>query len=243
MMKTNRTLRALRCVVLLLAMSLSTPSSPLIAQTEDEKFPSWSDIESAVNQQLHEITDYEEKDLVAREEVEPLWKTFDALGWKVDRKSQKSIEDQLLPKSDFLVKQLRSSKSARTFMRQVAEMPGGYDRIDHLRQMKYGERRIQELIRGPDGYKLIEYMTESTGGKNFGKQLSNAPGGKDFNKPTGRIYTEKSLLERLKVPYDKAAELHAKAVKLRAASPADPDGMPTSPVDNIENETDTNIGQ
>ena len=60
---------------------------------------------------------------------------------------------------------------------------------------------VNVTVTDPDGYKLFEYMTTSKGGKALGEQLSNSRRGRNFNKPTGRIYTAKGLIERLKLSH------------------------------------------
>ena len=75
--------------------------------------------------------------------------------------------------------------------------------------LAHGQQTVCDLIRGPDGYKMIEYMTTAPGGKNLGKQLSRGPKGRDFNKQTGRIYTAKALLERLKESHNEALKAAA----------------------------------
>ncbi|MEX0724956.1 MAG: hypothetical protein WEB58_02440 [Planctomycetaceae bacterium] len=193
-----------------LVIAFALLPASLVAQTDEMPFPEWADLAAVVTAQLAEIGHYEPGDIIARDDVAPLWDQFAEMGWTVDAKVRKEFDEHLLPKNDFLVKQLRATKSSRLFMRQIAGLPEGYDRIDHLRRLPYGERRVKELIRGPDGYKLIEYMTTSPGGKNLGKQLSQAPGGKGFNKGTGTIYTEKMLLESLQEQYETDAELRKK---------------------------------
>jgi hypothetical protein len=49
---------------------------------------------------------------------------------------------------------------------------------------------------------MIEYMTTTKGGKNLGKYLSKAKTGKGFNAPTNRIYTEKQLIQAIKLAYE-----------------------------------------
>jgi hypothetical protein len=71
--------------------------------------------------------------------------------------------------------------------------------------MPNGEIHIGDFIDTPDGSAMIEYMTTTQEGKNLGNFLSQDPDGHNFNKRTGRIYTERELLDRLKVSYDAAA--------------------------------------
>jgi hypothetical protein len=97
---------------------------------------------------------------------------------------------------EFLVTQLRTRAGAK-FARQIARLPGGYDRLEKLSRLPNGHQTIRDLIKGPDGYKLIQYMTTAPGGAELGRMLSKAPKGRRFNRPTGRIYTVEMLLERL----------------------------------------------
>lgn len=98
-----------------------------------------------------------------------------------------------------MVRVLRSEPD-KDFMRKIAGMPQGYDRLDKLRSLPYGSRRLRELMNDPGGYKMIEYMTTTPGGKKLGQQLSSPRRG-NFNESTNRIYTETDLLAVLKDLY------------------------------------------
>ena len=86
-------------------------------------------------------------------------------------------------------------------MRQISGYPAGFDRVDRLARMPQGRANVAQMIKLPDGYKMIEAMTTTSRGRKLGQRLSNAPQGKDFNKPTGRFYTEAALVARLKVSF------------------------------------------
>jgi hypothetical protein len=184
----------------------SGPASQKKPRPSDEEpaegFPSFDEVTEVVQQQLAKNRDYKFGDLLTARMVEPIFGKLEKLNWKVA--DRKEIVKSILPDNDSMARQL-STRSGKKFMRQVSDLPNGYDRLDRLRRMPYGERRIAELIRGPDGYKLIEYMTTTPNGKNLGRQLSQDPNGRGFNKPTGRIYTELEFLERLKHTYDREA--------------------------------------
>jgi hypothetical protein len=162
--------------------------------------PKFSEVEQTVKGQLVKSKDYKPGDILSGSQVRAITKELADIGWEIS--DRKDIEGQALADGDFLVKQLRTKKGTK-FMRRIASLPGGYDRVDRLRKMPYGNRRIRELIAGPDGFKLIQYMTTSKTGLNLGKQLSRGKNGKGFNKSTGHIYTEKDLLKRLKASYEK----------------------------------------
>ncbi|HUY32061.1 MAG TPA: hypothetical protein VMV69_04710 [Pirellulales bacterium] len=183
------------------------------------KKPSWpkfSAVSEVVQRQLQSDRNYRSGDLISRGELEPIFKELAELGWKPADRAE--IEKQLLAKSDFLVRELRTN-NGRAFMRQVARYPDGYGRLDHLADLSDGKLIIRRLINGPDGYKLLEYLTTAPGGRKMGAMLSQAPHGKNFNRSTGRIYTAEQLLERLK-------SSHAEAEKARAAKKAAKRGNP-----------------
>lgn len=93
----------------------------------------------------------------------------------------------------FLAKQL-TSKSGRAFSRHIAKFQLGYDQLDRLSHMPQGRSTIERLVRGPDGWKLLEYMAKAPGGHELGRMLSETPKGGNFEKATGRIYTEMELV-------------------------------------------------
>jgi hypothetical protein len=167
-----------------------------------ERLPSFDLVKAVVFEHFNEIEDVKEALIVARPEVAGLFPKLKRLGWTVADAGD--ILDDVLPADAFLVKKLRTKKGAK-FSRQIARYPEGYDRLDRFSRLPRGHSLVDDLIEGPDGYKLIKYMTTAKGGTNLGKQLSNAPLGKDFNKPTGKIYTLRMLLDRLKASYKEAA--------------------------------------
>ncbi len=122
---------------------------------------------------------------------------LESQGWKSDSKA--TILAATLPEGHVLVQKLRTTKG-RSFASQVATVPLGFDRLDHLSRLPDGRQLLDRLIDGPDGYKLIEYLAQAEGGRAAGVELSAAPGGAKFNEPTGKIYTLQQLRERLSQP-------------------------------------------
>ncbi|MGE3315400.1 MAG: hypothetical protein AB7O26_09805 [Planctomycetaceae bacterium] len=157
--------------------------------------PKFDDIQQAVVKQLALGKDYQPGDLLTDAAIAPIFRSIEELGWNVQ--PRKEIERLFLPENDWLAKQLRTKKG-KIFMRNVAKNADGFDRIDRLRRMPGGEKQLSELIQSPEGFKMVEYMTTTPGGKNLGKQLSRGKNGANFNEPTGRLYTQKQLIERLK---------------------------------------------
>jgi len=197
--------------------SAETQDAEEDAKETQTELPEWSEIESVINDHFSEASgsktpirrksrryeqpeQLQDNDLVTQQDVSGLFKKIETLGWEINNQDRKKILDRLLPESDYLVRQLRSTQG-RQFMKKISTLPGGYDRIDRLRKMPHGKYRIREFIKGPDGDLMIEYMTTTKNGKNLGKLLSNAKTGRNFNEPTGMLYTQKDVLQHLQKIY------------------------------------------
>jgi hypothetical protein len=175
------------------------------------KFPTFEKVQQTVEKQFSLNRGYRSGDLITTSDVESVFRKLEKINWKVA--DRKDILKQVLSSSDWMARQF-STNSGRDFMRHVSDLPGGYDRVDRLRRMPYGQQQIAALIQGPDGYKMFEYMTTTPGGKNMGLMLSQGVNGADFNGSTGRIYTELDLLKRLKKSYDREAVRRLKIEKI-----------------------------
>ncbi|MBX3412854.1 MAG: hypothetical protein KF708_09215 [Pirellulales bacterium] len=170
------------------------------------ELPTFKQVEKLVQDRFG-THDHEMTDLITREQTDELFAEIAKRGWKI--RDGKEILERVPRESEFFVRQLLGSKQGRAFMRDVAPMPLGYDRVDRLSHLERGHRFVKDMIKGPDGYKLIEYLTETRYGKNMGRQLRDAPDGAGFNKPTGRIYTADQLLPVLRDHYDAEKRLRA----------------------------------
>jgi len=168
--------------------------------------PDFAEVKKTVERYLDSIEEYRPGDLIFREQIGPLFARIEAIGWKVDNRTE--IEARLVSEQSFLGKSL-STKAGRKFMRQVTRYPYAFDRLEHMANLPQGQRTIRDLIRGPDGYKMIEYMTTSPGGKELGRMLSNTPRGKGFNAPTERVYTADDLVASLKSSHESAVAASA----------------------------------
>ena len=185
-----------------------------------KKPPTFKQVETIVNRHFEKLPGFNFKGIINASQVEPIFVELDKAGWKINGKDRKSLLDRVLPESSFLVEQL-STKQGEKFAAQIYNYPMGFDRLDRLSRMPQGKSTVGRLIRGPDGYKMIQYMTTAPGGRNMGRMLSDSPTGGNFNKPTGRIYTVKMLLDALKRCYDESF----KETKLKK------NGRPTKPME------------
>ncbi|HUG91553.1 MAG TPA: hypothetical protein VML55_11995 [Planctomycetaceae bacterium] len=183
----------------------SQPSAPAAgskaASSNDAGSAKRDDVREVVTEHLAGLKGYEAGDLLARGDVGPLKDKLAPLSGLPE--DWQEILDDFLPDNDELVRALRTPRG-RAFMRKIARQPGGYDRVDRLRAMPQGMQRLRELIDAPGGEKLIEYLATTAGGKTLGAQLSKAKAGRGFNEPTGRIYTETDLLQRLEAGLKRA---------------------------------------
>lgn len=193
-MLTNRN-RGLPSAAMLLLMIAVPPAAATAAESPLSDF---TEVEAIVTSHLNHRKGYQPGDLISQADWDAILANLGRAGWTPRDAAQ--TRKSLLPANDFLVLEARS-KEGRTFMRQVARYPSGYDRLDRLARMPYGINTVRRLIQGPDGYKMLEYMTTTSGGTELGRQLSQSADGKNFNRPTGRIYTAAQLLDRLEVSH------------------------------------------
>jgi hypothetical protein len=164
-----------------------------------DSLPSFDLVTKQVKLVLSADPDYQEGDLITAPKVERILTKLDQVHWKVA--DGREIVRLALPEGDWMAAKF-SLPDGRQFMRRVASMAGGYDRVDRLRHLPNGDNLVSQFIEEPDGFKMIEYMTSTRGGQNLGDYLSEDPDGANFNRPTGRIYTEQQLLKRLRASYD-----------------------------------------
>lgn len=162
--------------------------------------PPFSEAQKVVDAWFTRESSHRPDDLISRTEATAVLKALSQKGF-VPR-DDKALLAKVLDDGDYLVKALRTPQG-RTLARKIAAYPDGYDRLDRLARLPGGQQTVDSLIRGPGGEKLIEYMTTSRGGRNLGGQLSRIPAGADFNSPTGRIYTQTQLIERLKQEFQR----------------------------------------
>jgi hypothetical protein len=169
------------------------------AQAAKKALPQFTAVRAAVDKYFASLRGYRPGDLISQADWLVVAQQLDRLGWKPSNAAQ--IRDAILPAGSYLIQQSRS-EDGRNFMRQVASLPDGYDRLDHLSRIPNGEPTITRLIEGPDGYKMLEYMTTSPGGRELGRMLSEDENGANFNQITGRIYTADALLRQLEQSYN-----------------------------------------
>ena len=184
-----------RSAVALIALGIATN---VVAQSQVLD-PAFQEVEAAVRQHFASAASRKPGDLVKRSDAEQVFKVLAGLGWQP--KEQPQIVDRFLADGSFLVRKL-GTKRGTAFMRHVAKLPNGYDRLDRLSAISGGRKIISDLVKQKGGYELIQYLTTSQGGRNMGTQLERVPGGRNFNKPTGKIYTVDGFIQALRLAYE-----------------------------------------
>lgn len=180
---------------------VAEPLPEIIPETaEKKKIPPLDEVMQIIEEYFTDRKGYKSGDLLTRGQIKPLFRELRQAGWSV--KAENEILKRLHADTDFLAAQLSTPKGI-IFMRRISQMPGGYDRLDHILVMPYGKQRIRDFIVSPGGYTMIEYMTTTKGGKNLGNYLSKTRTGKGFNQPTPYIYTQTELTAALKLAYEK----------------------------------------
>jgi hypothetical protein len=141
---------------------------------------------------------YRPGDILSQEDAKAVFDVLAKAGVKVS--DQDKITKLLLEDGVFLVKELRTPPGIK-FMRGVARESQPFDRLDRLSAMPGGERLVHDMIRLPNGQNFMSKkptpgFTDLT--TLLPKQANGkTPVDKDFNKPTGKIYTEAALVEAI----------------------------------------------
>ena len=156
------------------------------------------DMQKVVKKSFEGKKKYQKGDLISQDDVKAALKSLETAGWAPA--DSKQIIADTLPASDFLVKELSDTRGRR-FMRQVSGYKLIYDRLDRLAREAGGQTMLKAVLNLPDGYRYAAYPTrpEIPDLVDFLPKRGNSRTRvvKDYDKPTGRIYTEEDLMERL----------------------------------------------
>jgi hypothetical protein len=195
--KTALVFGTLAALVVLLAAGRSL-GAPRDSATKSAKLPPFEAVKRTVADTLAKDKSYRPGDLLSQGRLANVLGRLRSAGWEVSK--SRELNSRTLADSDFLVHAL-SSESGVKFMRQVSPIPDGFEKLDRLARIPNGEATVQRLIAGPDGYKFISYLAETPAGHEMGRMLAATSPDGQFNRDTGRIYTEKQLLQELQKLY------------------------------------------
>ncbi len=197
----------LSCLVLPINVSAQVAKTAAQPAARVGSFPNPPNVEALMSDYLEKLTERQETDLISRDDIQPLFKELEDIGWDV--LDQKAIEGQLLEDSDWLVRSLRTTSGTK-FMRKIAAYPGGYTQLDLLRQSSQGKKEVASLIKTPGGEELIELLATTKVGRNTSQRLAATRSGR--SKPQApRLYTKADVYKQLMASYATEAERRAKS--------------------------------
>jgi hypothetical protein len=167
-----------------------------------QKLPAWTTVAAATDGYLAKLPEYRAGDILSRSQVQALLAQLAKAGWTVSDGNQilASVSDD----NDFVVKQLRT-KEGRKFMRKIAGTTQAYDRLQRLAATDGGDRAVRDMMKLPNGDEVLAALTESKAGRDISRRLADGPKTGGFDQPTGRIYTQAQLVDRLKQSHDRDA--------------------------------------
>lgn len=130
----------------------------------DAPFPSFATVKAVVQREFAHKPDYQPGDLISSADVETIFDELNRLGWPPD--DVESVADSFLPEGSLLVQELRT-EAGRRFMRQVASLPGVYDRLERISWIANGRQWIEQLMENPGGVESMKILTRAEGVARF----------------------------------------------------------------------------
>ena len=190
-------------VVILLGLLLVPISAADAQQPKDRSMPPWKSVDGFVQRYFASVPGYQKGDLISRGRVEATLKHLKKMGWIVS--DRVAILNATLEDRNVLVQQFQSTQG-RKYMRQVKGYPLAFSQLDRVSRQYGGRALVRDIVKLPDGAKYAS-PNRARGVPNLVDLLPKRGGSKaqriaDYDKPTGRIYTVKELLKRLKASYD-----------------------------------------
>lgn len=187
-------------VALVLFMSIAAVLTTAARGVAAETKLSVDQVKQLVAQHFQSLPGYRPGDIISQSEVEAVLKQLAAYGFQPED-SQEIIADTL-PDSSSLVTLLRSPRG-RKYMSKVNGYTLIYDRLDRVTRVSSGVTTLDMLIRLPNGEKFSHLKSQLPKGVPDILDLMPKKGNglvrsiKDYEKPTGRIYSEADLVKRL----------------------------------------------
>jgi hypothetical protein len=109
-----------------------------------------------------------------------------------------------------LVRQFGTPKG-REFMRKISGKPENFAHLHRLAETANGARQVQDLMKLPNGPDVLTALVSSPQGHDISRRIAAGPRTRNYDKPTGRIYTQQQLVARLRESYAKEVADRAKA--------------------------------
>ena len=163
----------------------------------EEKWADMSRVSQMVAEHLASQPGYERGFLITKSDVAPVFALLKKGGWnaaELDRAFAAVLDD-----SHFLVTQMRTPQGVK-FMREAGKFELNYDRMDRVSQVKGGKQAIANTVSLGDGPSFWN-PNAKPGFSNTASMLPTRGGQRrsasEFSRPTGKIYTEEQLVQRL----------------------------------------------
>lgn len=133
--------------------------------------------------------------LLSRHDVEPIFNYLLERGVTIAA-DQEELYDSILPDNAHLVRLLKTP-NGRTFMKNIANDPTAYDRLERLSWNPDGRRLIEGFINSKDG--VTKFQNLKTGDQigKLSKSLAADSRITDYLLPTGHIHTADALTKSL----------------------------------------------
>jgi hypothetical protein len=186
----------------------------------EKQFPEWSAVAARIDEHFKSVKEYRPGDMLSRGAVESLLAELAKLGWTV--RDREAIMSQVTADKDLLVQQF-STPRGREFMRKVAQNPANFDHLHRLAQTSNGQRQVRDLMKLPNGPEVLAALASSPQGRDISRRIAAGPRTRNYDKPTGRIYTQQQLIVRLRESYAKELAERAKAKPDSTTAPDAPD--------------------
>jgi hypothetical protein len=181
-----------------LVLSISLVSICISASRLEAANPTAGQIRQVIANHFVTLPDYKPGDLITEKDVKAVLEEMSNQGWQVPQ--SKVLSTSALKEGDALVG-LLSTKDGKRLMRKVASYKLVYDRMDRVARVSGGQRMIRDLAKLPDGERYVKMQTPA-GVPDMLALLPKKRSGqvrsiKDYDKPTGRVYTEQDLALRI----------------------------------------------
>jgi hypothetical protein len=181
-------------------VTAAPPVNAAAPDADTAAMPDWKTVEDAAKKHFRALPNYKPGDILSQGQVKPLLAQLAKSGWKIS--DQRELLVQICPDNDFVVQQLRT-KNGQKFMRSTGGSAEQYDYLRRLADTKGGDRQITNIMALPNGNDVLTALTKSKAGKDISRRLADGPRTQGYDTPTGYIYTEAQVLERIKESYDR----------------------------------------
>lgn len=175
----------------------AAPAAGIKQATEDRKskLPPFTVVESVVARELAKKPGYKTGDLITRNDVAQVAPQLEKLGFQV-REVSKNL--QVLLPDDHMLAVLIRSPQGEALVEKIKNLEVALDRMDRLCGFPEGQDLIRKLVVAPNALEVIEQLCLPETAKGLAAKYPNEPACQTLDLPSGRAFTERQYLERLR---------------------------------------------